>query len=183
MKSKHKTIENILGLPENNEDIKDFHVVKSNQTVAVYVVNPKMLQFDDPRQRGKPFLFYTGMHKATVPARELKDGMNGFRPFVGKSYELDQLLKGRVYQGKLPVSVKINGVEVSIDKLCSNRVPFCGGAFNEQDVETQRQRNDSITRLDYDQFVNRILPAYDAKKAEEKTFGYKASKFLAKLGI
>jgi hypothetical protein len=31
--------------------------------------------------------------------------------------------------------------------------------------------------------VNRILPAYDAKKAEEKTFGYKASKFLAKLGI
>jgi len=107
--------------------------------------------------------------------------MAGFRPYVGKQVELEKLLEGRDCSSELPQTVNINGEEVSKSRLCGARVPFSGGVYHEQDVEKQRRSQKSITRLDYDKFMNQVLPAYEQKKLQEQTLGYKVKSFLRKI--
>jgi hypothetical protein len=178
-----RSINEILDKNKSVDGERDFVVSKNNQFVAVYVVNPEILAYDDPKQRGKPFVFYVGNSQRNVPARHMTDGMGGLRPYVGKQVDLDEMLKGRNCTAEMPQTVNINGEDVSRRTLCSGRVPFSCGGYHEQDVEIQKFRQDSITRLDYDKFVQRVLPAYDAKKAEEQTIGYKVKKLFSKLGI
>ena len=178
--------------------IPDFTVAENNNVAAVYVVNPRILELDNPSERGLPFLFYRGDGRGIVveiisnnqpepaqPVLPLAKDIPGetstseppIRPYVGKSRELDDLLKGRAELGRLGVeklseTVNINGVAVSIKELCSGYVPFSFGVGHEFDAKAfyQGKRN---FRTDLGEF-KQVLARYDEEeRAYKATLGYK----------
>ncbi len=160
----------------------DFSIAENNAFAAVYVVNPRILEFDDQNQLGKPFLFYQGTTFSKLRQTLLEPTL-GVQIYAGTNADLEQLLRGRQEAGrdgvaKVPDTVRVNGELISIDKIRSGYVPFSFGVCHEDDVARYQKRPGSNVRLDFQEFKNRVLPRYDAKMTEEGTIGYKLASFL-----
>jgi len=155
----------------------DFSIAENNAFAAVYVVNPRILELDDPAQRGKPFVFYQGTTFSTLRQTLLEPTLK-VQIYAGTGADLEQLLKGRQEAGrdgvaKVPETVRINGESVAMTKLRSGYVPFSFGVCHDDDVARFQRSYGSNVRLDFQEFKGRVLPRYDAKMAQEGTFGYK----------
>ncbi|MFA6462148.1 MAG: hypothetical protein WCV90_07850 [Candidatus Woesearchaeota archaeon] len=165
----------------------DFSVAENNNVTAVYVVNPRILELDNPSMRGKPFVFYRGSNHQDqraeeIDVRNLSVSDTPVRPFVGKGRDLDSLLEGRNEAGtkgvaKVPEAVTIKGEYVPVNHLRSGLVPFSFGASHKNDCERYLQTNGNNIRRDLDAF-KQVLVRYDAQMAEEATLGYKVRHLL-----
>ncbi len=142
------------------EPIPDFAYFENNNVVAVYVINPEILELDDPAQRGKAFVF--NLNKP--PKRQINPKKTGFYPYVGGANELNKLLEGRNLKGKLPKKVVINGREVNSDTLWSNFVPYSFGLGSPE--EEYKNEGLSGVRLDLKKFMD-VLKVYGGKKRQE----------------
>ncbi len=181
---------------KSRKEIPDFSVAENNNVAAVYVINPRILELDNPQQRGLPFLFYRGDGRGIVvemipndrpkpaqPVLPLAKDIPGeysisespIRPYVGKEQELDDLLKGRTEAGRecrSPEKVTINGKEVNICELRSGYVPFSFGVGHRYDADAFYQGNRNF-RTDLGDF-KQVLSRYDEEeRAYKSTLGYK----------
>ena len=155
-----------------------FHQAGNNNITAIYVVHPELLAKDDETQRGRPFLFYTGMYDTNKSARQIVDGLAGLYPYVGKKKELADLLDGKTDQftaewldiraaeytfSRLLERVQINGEEVLTERLSSGYVPFSFGVGHEYDCKRFQETNGRNVRLDFEKFKE-VLAEFEAKK-------------------
>lgn len=133
-------------------NLPDFKVAYNGGVAAVYVVNPKILELDDPRQRGKPFLFF--LQPTTERARDINADplrQSAAFPYVGKRADLEDLTRGRSTEGNLPSNVEIAGESVDSKTLSSTYVPFSHDTGHRHDVERATQGNDPC-RVDLGKF-------------------------------
>ncbi len=160
----------------------DFSIAENNAFAAVYVVNPRILEFDDQAQLGKPFLFYQGSTFSTL-RKTLLEPTLGVQIYAGTGADLERLLEGRSEAGregvaKVPERLTIGGKSFSTNNLRSGYVPFSFGVGHDDDVARFQKSAGSNVRLDYTRFKNEVLPQYDAKMAKEGTIGYKVASFF-----
>jgi len=199
-------------MKKNKEQKPDFYTPANNCVVAVYCVNPEILELDNPAMRGKPFIFYEGQTRSRGRTPENIEMQTTIGRLI---YGVDCLVSDgrerypKIYSKNPDQVIKVKpfvGGRDELEDLLKNRKE--GGklpdvvTINGQEVKSKRlgngyvpfcwgvgQLQDFVTQVEtgtnFRTDLNEfktVLKKYDTKKARESKLSYKVKSFFG-LGV
>ena len=138
--------------------IPDFLVGENNCVFAAYVVGPQILENDDPKLIGVPFIFYDGTTRHNIVNRLRSEGISYL-----SSSQLEELTKNAQMKGSVSETVHAQSRDITWQELLGGRtgpfggpyVPYSFSIWHEDDI---RNGIGVRTQADYNRIVREILP-------------------------
>ncbi len=140
----------------------DFFVGENNCVFAAYVTGTEILEKDDPKLIGVPFIFYDGTTRHSIVNKLKSEGIS----YLSGS-QLEALTKNAQMKGRVPETVRVHGNDIPWRELLrlspfgGAYVPYSFGVFHEDDLKRGFRIR---TQVDYNRLVSEILPEIFAQR-------------------